>query len=84
MLVSLLPLLPGDNQKQRVDSLWLLMRAYYKEEHSGSRLTNLVYTMIKRPKETARLHSKAGECRSLIKFGWQQAVGAMAARPGDP
>ena len=39
--------------------------------------------MLKRPNEPARLHSKAGECRSLIKFGMQQAALAMAARPGD-
>lgn len=66
-------LLPGSTRKERVDALWLKIKAWYKIHKPSSRLDNLTVEMIKQPGKKPKLRSKAGECRYLIPFAAELA-----------
>ena len=73
ILHTLVGILPAPTMKARFTLLWQRIQAYYREVGARSRLGSIVPGMVKRPKEPAKLRCKAGECRGLVQFGWQQA-----------
>ena len=84
ILHTLVGILPAPTMKARYTLLWRRIQAYYREQGAGSRLGSLVPGMVKRPKEPAKLRCKAGECRGLVQFGWQQATLAQGSEGPEP
>ena len=66
---EIIELLPGANRKERVNSLWQRVRAFYKEFRPPSELQALTPEMVKAPGQPAKLRAKAAQCRYLLPFG---------------
>lgn len=71
---EVIELLEGSTRKDRVQSLWRRIKAWYAEAKPPSRLDALTPEMVKLPGKGPKLRSKAGECRYLLAFGAQLAA----------
>ena len=73
LFLYVLPKLQGQNQGQRISTLWRLVQDFYKETKVTSKLDMLTAAMIKRPKKSPKLRAKAAEARALVPFGLELA-----------
>lgn len=60
--------LPGSNKKERLQQLWVKIKAYYAENKTPSKLGELTLEMFERAGKSPKLRSKGGECRHLVPF----------------
>lgn len=79
VLWECLPFLNGDNQKDRMKSLWLLITEYYSTANPSTRFQKMTFEMIKLSGKGPKLRGKAAETRHLVPFV-QQLAAAHAHR----
>ena len=60
--------LPGNNKKERLQQLWLKIKAFYAENKSPSKLGELTLEMFEKSGKSPKLRCKGGECRHLVPF----------------
>jgi hypothetical protein len=74
----LLPFQTGSNVNQRVSSLFMKMRDYYKAECVETRLDNLTELMLRKKQSSSpKLRAKAAEARGLVNFAVQEALASL-------
>ena len=78
-----LQFMPGANRSQRLAALWAKLRTWYKAHRTPTQLGGLTYTMLKRPGQPARLHSKAAECRCVQPFALELVEEFLGQRPTE-
>ena len=77
----LLPFLEGVNKGQRVDTLWKLIQAHYKEMPNSAKLDDLTDSMIKgKHLKAPKLKANAAECRGLVPIGARLASDLLSSK----
>ncbi len=69
--ITIRDLLPGNTKAERLKSLWLSLKEWYKLHNPPSMLVDLTESMIKSKKQQPKLNCKGGECRYLIAWSAQ-------------
>ena len=67
-------LLPGNNKKEQVESLWKRIQTWYKTNKIKSQLGNLTPEMIRKEKSAPKLRGKAAQIRALVPFAAELAA----------
>ena len=74
---------PGNNEHQRVSSLFLDIKQWYEENGVTSRLDNLKVTMLGKKGKTPCLSCKAAEARFLVPYAKQSADKLLGNTPEE-
>jgi hypothetical protein len=74
---------PGNNEHQRVSSLFLDIKQWYEENGVTSRLDNLKVTMLGKQGKTPCLSCKAAEARFLVPYAKQSADKLLGNTPEE-
>lgn len=65
---EMLSYMAGNNKKERVKSLWILMQRWYDSHPEASTLNHLTVEMIKKDQSKPKLRGKASQVKSLVPF----------------
>ena len=68
VFIMCLPKLEGNNEKDRVKSLWARIQMFYDRDEVCDRLGNLTVGMLKAKKKPPKLRCSAAQCRALVPF----------------
>ena len=68
LFVMCLPKMEGDNEKDRVKSLWARIQMFYDRDNVGDRMNNLTVGMLRQPRKSPKLRCSAAQCRALVPF----------------
>ena len=66
-------LLEGVNLKEKCNSLWMNIQAYYRRHEVQDRLQLLRFSMLRKEKASPKLRASAAEARALIPFALELA-----------